>query len=204
MRSLSDSLVLLSAAEAGSTGYRVFPKTRSLYTVRVWGRLHPQWAHRFTLGLSNLGISVLNGFARLDATGSWAAELLLTPMPGSADPMTVDYMSLTRDAPPVHATPLVIDDFSLDGSPERGAVLDLEVRGPDRVGFLGSLLRTLDEIGLAPHEVTIVTRTGEACDRFALKTVEGKVPTDEARRTLEAALAGRRSPAGRAADVPAV
>jgi hypothetical protein len=45
--------------------------------------------------------------------------------------------------------------------------------------------------------MTVVTRNGEACDRFALKTTEGKVPTDEARRALEAALAGRRSPPDR-------
>jgi hypothetical protein len=192
MRSLHDSLVLLSESEAGSTGYRVFPRTGALYGVRLWGQLHPQWAHRFTLGLSNLAISILNGFARQNASGCWAAEFLVTPTPGATDPMTVDFLSLTRESPPDHAAPLVIDDYSLDGSPERGAVLDLEVRGPDRVGFLGSLLRTLDELSLAPQTMTIVTRTGEASDRFALKTLAGKVPTDEMRRALDAVLAKRR------------
>lgn len=184
MRALYDSLVLVPPSEAGDAGYRVSPRTRSLYSVRLWGPLHPLWADRFTRGLSNVGLSILNGFARQDAAGSWGAEFLVTPTPGAADPERIDYLSLTQEPPPPHAPPLVLDGFALDGSPERGGLLYLEVHGPDRVGFLGSLLRTLTELALLPREMTVVTRDGEAFDRFLLATADGRLPSDETRQAL--------------------
>jgi len=80
------------------------------------------------------------------------------------------------------------DGFDVDGSPERGGFLYLEVRGPDRVGFLVSLLRTVSEQGLVPREMWVATRFGEACDRFLLNSSDGRSPTDEERQALEAAL----------------
>jgi hypothetical protein len=196
MRALFDSFVLVPPSETGDAGFRVSPRTRSLYSVRLWGPLHPLWADRFTRGLSNVGLSILNGFARQDASGSWGAEFLVTPTPGAADPESIDYLSLTQEPPPPHAPPLVLDGFALDGSPERGGLLFLEVRGPDRVGFLGSLLRTLSELGLLPREMTVVTRDGEACDRFLLATTDGRLPSDETRRALEEELEKHSPPRG--------
>ena len=200
MRPLYDSLVLLSPAETGNPGYRVFPNTRALYSVRLWGPLDPLWADRFTLGVSALGLSILNGFARLGGAGAWGAEFLLTPTGGAIDPATVDYLALTRTETggARQADPLVLDDYAVDGSPERGAALYLEVRGPDRLGFLGSLLGTLARLDLVPEEMTIGTRHGQAYDRFLLKTADGQVPSDETRQVLAAALdrlVARRMPA---------
>ncbi len=188
MRALYDSLVLFPASEPGTPGHRVHAKTRSLYSVRLWGPLHPLWADRFTRGLSNVGISILNGFARQEPSGSWGAEFLVTPTPGASDPETIDYVSLTREPPPPYAPPLVLDRFAVDGSPERGGLLYLEIQGPDRVGFLGSLLQTLTELSLVPREMWVATRSGEACDRFLLSSSDGRLPTDEQRRALEEAL----------------
>ena len=192
MRALHDSFVLFPGPEPGRPGCRVFANTRSLYSVRLWGPLHPLWADRFTRGLSNLGISILNGFARQESSGSWGAEFLVTPVPGASDPETIDYISLTQEPPPPHAPPLLLDGFDVDGSPERGGFLYLEVRGPDRVGFLGSLLRTVSELGLVPREMWVATRFGEACDRFLLNSADGRSPTDGERQALEAALDAHR------------
>ena len=188
MRALHDSFVLFPGAEPTSVGCRVSANTRSLHSVQLWGPLHPLWADRFTRGLSNLGVSILNGFARQEASGSWGAEFLVMPVPGGADPESVDYVSLTLEPPPPFAPPLVLDGFDVDGSPERGGFVYLEVRGPDRVGFLGSLLRILSEQHLVPKEMWVTTRYGEACDRFLLATADGRSPSDEARRALEQAL----------------
>jgi hypothetical protein len=188
MRPLYDSLVSFPDPEPGTAGYRVFAKTRRLYSVRLWGPLHPLWADRFTRGLSNMGISILNGFARQESSGCWGAEFLLTPMPGALDPETVDYVSLTQEPPPPHAPPLVLDGFAVDGSPERGGLLYLEVKGPDRVGFLGSLLQALSGLELVPREMWVATRDGEACDRFLLSSSDGSLPSDDKRLALEAAL----------------
>ena len=199
MRPLYDSLVLLSPSETGTPGYRVLPTTRALYSVRLWGPLDSLWADRFTLGVSALGLSILNGFARQDGAGAWGAEFLLTPTEGAADPAAVDYLALTRAEPESREDgPLVLDDYAVDGSPERGAALYLEVRGPDRLGFLGCLLRTLARLDLVPEQMTIGTRHGQAYDRFLLKTADGQVPSDETRQVLAAALdrlVARRMPA---------
>lgn len=194
MRALHDSFVLFPGSAPARVGHRVIANTRSLFSVRLWGPLHPLWADRFTRGLSNVGISILNGFARLEPTGSWGAEFLVTPTPGGSDPQTIDYVSLTQEPPPPHAPPLVLDGFDVDGSPERGGFLYLEVRGPDRVGFLGSLLRIVSEQGLVPREMWVATRYGEACDRFLLTSQDGTTPGEEAQRALDAALGAFRSP----------
>jgi hypothetical protein len=193
MRALHDSFVLFPGAEPDGVGCRVFANSRSLYSVRLWGPLHPLWADRFTRGLANVGISILNGFARLEPSGAWGAEFLVTPTPGAPDPETIDFVSLAQQAPPPHAPPLLLDGFDVDGSPERGGFLYLEVRGPDRVGFLGSLLRILSEQGLAPREMWVATRFGEACDRFLLCRSDGRSPTDEERQALDLALAAHRT-----------
>jgi len=189
MRPLYDSFVLFPLAEVGAPGFRVFPNTRALYSVRLWGPLPPLWADHFSLGVSGLGLSILNGFARQDGSGAWGAEFLVTASGVAVDPASVDYLALTRAEPVVHGpAPLVLDDYALDGSPERGSALYLEVRGPDRLGFLGSLLRTLAQLDLVPKEMTIGTRDGEAFDRFLLKAADGQVPSDRTRQVLAATL----------------
>ena len=159
MRALHDSFVLFPGAEPTTVGHRVSANTRRLHSVQLWGPLHALWADRFTRGLSHLGISILNGFARQEASGSWGAEFLVMPMPGGANPETLDYMALTEALPPPDAPSLLLDAFHIDNSPERGGFVYLEVRGPDRVGFLGSLLRILGEHGLVPREMWVATAT---------------------------------------------
>ena len=189
MRALYDSFVLFAVAQEGAPGFSVLPNTRALYSVRLWGPLGSLWADHFSLGVSALGLSILNGFARQDASGAWGAEFLITPTEGATDPTTVDYLALTRAEPLVRSpAPLVLEDYALDGSPERGAALYLEVRARDRLGFLGSLLRTLAQLSLVPKEMTIGTRDGEAFDRFLLKAADGRLPTDHTRQVLAATL----------------
>jgi hypothetical protein len=194
MRALHDAFVLLPGTERAQAGHRVSAHTGRLHSVQLWGPLHPLWADRFTRGLSNLGISILNGFARQEASGSWGAEFLVMPVAGGADPESVDYVSLTLEPPPPFAPPLVLDGFDVDGSPERGGFIYLEVRGPDRVGFLGSLLRILTEHNLVPREMWVATRYGEACDRFLLSASDGHSPNEETRRALARALETYRAP----------
>jgi len=189
MRALFDSQALLSRADANTPGYRVFANTRALYSVRLWGPLDQLWADRFSLGLSDLGLSILNGFARQDGSGRWGAEFLVSPSGEGPDPATVDYLALTRrEATDRHGESFLLDDYTLDGSPDHGPVMYLAVRGPDRVGFLGSLVRALASHYLVPREMTISTCNGTAFDRFLLQTAGGRVPGDETRRALAVTL----------------
>lgn len=191
MRALFDSQTLLSRADANTPGYRVLANTRALYSVRLWGPLDQLWADRFSLGLSTLGLSILNGFARQDGSGRWGAEFLISPSGEGPDPATVDYLALTRqEATDSHADPLLLDDYTLDGSPDHGPVMYLAVRGPDRVGFLGSVVRALASQYLVPREMTISTCNGTAFDRFLLQTAGGRIPSEDTRRALSLILDG--------------
>jgi len=191
MRPLFDSLVLLSPDDGRPSGFSVQPNTRSLYSVRLWGALEILWADRFSVGLSTLGLSILNGFARQDGTGRWGAEFLVSSVGDGPDPATIDYLELTRTVVEERqALPLMLHDYALDGSPELGSALYLAVRGTDRVGFLGSLIRSVAGLGLVPREMTISTCNGVAFDRFLLQTAAGRLPSEATRRQLAALLEG--------------
>jgi len=179
----------LRFAHGDVPGYSLTHHTRAYWSVRLWGHLGPLWADAFSLGLSNARINILRGFARQDGVGRWIADFLLAPGADAADPESLDFLALAFGAhAPGEGAPVVLTHYSLDGGPELGPALYLEVRGPDRLGFLGSLLRSLARLGLSPREMRISTRNDEAFDCFLLKTVSGGVPTDEVRRALEARL----------------
>jgi hypothetical protein len=189
---LYDSHALFPDSDPETPGYHVFRKTRTLYSMRLWGPLHSLWADHLTRGLSAVGISVLNGFARRDAYGGWGVELLITPMPGGADPTSVDYVDLTEQEPPSPPPAITIDSFAVDGSPEHGGLLYAEVRGPDRLGFLGGLLRTMADLELVPREMWVATWDSQAYDRFLLASPSDRMPSDEARRALFRTLKAHR------------
>jgi hypothetical protein len=183
MAALQDSLALLpSPSEA--PGFRLARSTSAVYSVRLWGLLAPNWTGHFALGLSEAGIDILRGFARQDGAGQWVADFLVAPTPSSPDLATVDFLALALGEPSADAAPVSLTHYMLDGAPDQGSALYLDVRGPDRVGFLGGLLSTLEEVLLTPRDMTVMTRDGEAFDCFWLKTVESRVPSDEDRRAL--------------------
>jgi hypothetical protein len=186
MAALDHRAEILPFAHGDVPGFSLSHTSRTHWSVRVWGSLGPFWADAFALGLSAMQIGILRGFARQDGAGRWIADFLLTPGPGAPDPATVDFLGLALGAPAAgEAAPIALSHYALDGGPDVGPALFLEVRGPDRLGFLGSLLRSLARLGLAPREMLITTREGEAIDRFFLKTVSGAVPSDEVHRLLQ-------------------
>jgi len=170
-------------------GFAVTHLTQAHWSVRIWGTLGPFWADAFSLGLSDLGISILRGFARQDGAGRWIADFVLSPGAASPAPSSLDFLFLASRPPAVRdGGPIVLSHYALDGGPDVGPSLYLEVRGPDRLGFLGSLLNALAGLDLSPREMMISTRDGQAFDRFFLKTTSGAVPSQEVRRQLEARL----------------
>ena len=189
MAVLDEHPELLPFAQGDIPGYVLDRHTQSRWSVRLWGHLGPLWAGSLSLGLSNASVSILRGFARQDGGGRWTAEFLLAPSAGGPDLRGLDFLALAFGAQaPDDSSPVVLSQYALDGGPDLGAALYLEVRGPDRLGFLGSLLRSLARLGLSPRQMYISTREDEAYDRFLLKTVSGGVPGEEVRRALEARL----------------
>jgi hypothetical protein len=194
MVALDDTTRLLPFASSETPGYELTRTGHAHFSVRLWGHLGPLWADGFSLGLSQARISIQRGYARQDPSGRWIAEFLIAPEAGAPDPASLDYLDLAlRDHGRDEAAPVVLSHCALDGAPDLGSVLYLEVRGPDRIGFLGSLLRTLAKLALSPREMLVSTRDGEAHDRFFLQTVAGQVPPDEARRALGRILEAART-----------
>lgn len=189
MAALDHRMELLPFAVGDEPGYSLTHWTQAHWSIRVWGSLGPFWADSFSLALSHARIGISRGFARQDGAGRWIADFLLSPAPDAPDPSTLDFLSLASGAANAHdGGPIVLSHYALDGSPDLGPTLYLEARGPDRLGFLGSLLRALALLELSPREMLIATRDGEAFDRFFLKTATGGVPSDDVRRALEERL----------------
>jgi hypothetical protein len=180
---------LLPFAVGDRPGYALTHLTRSHCSVRVWGRLGPYWADAFSLGLARARISIHRGFARQDGEGRWIADFLLAPGRDSPPPPSLDFLALVLGGSAAEdGGPIVLSHYALDGGPDVGPSLYLEVHGPDRLGFLGSLLHALARLELSPREMLVSTTDGEAHDRFLLKTVSGAVPSEASRRRLQSIL----------------
>jgi hypothetical protein len=187
---LEDSLVRFPAS-GDAPGYHVAEQSASLFSIRLWGRLEAQWAGNLSLGLSWAGFDIMAGFARRNRTDRWVVELLVSPTEKAPSPHLVDFLALSRAAhPEAHPGPVELTSYALDGSPDQGAAFFLEVRGPDRIGFLGSFLRSLSEVGLSPTQMALGTRDGEVSDRFLLRPVRLDTSREDLHRCLSRTLEG--------------
>ena len=115
-------------------GFAVTHLTQAHWSVRIWGTLGPFWADAFSLGLSDLGISILRGFARQDGSGRWIADFVLSPGAASPAPSSLDFLFLASRPPAVRdGGPIVLSHYALDGGPDVGPS-HLEVQRRPHVG----------------------------------------------------------------------
>jgi hypothetical protein len=149
---------------------RVQARGAGMYTLRLEGAFPDGWCGRVSLGLSRASLSVVRGFARRIDGGGWVSEFHLLAQDGLSDPRALDTLAFANaPAAPGPPVPITLDSYYVDGSPESGPYVFLEVRGPDRVGFLGSLLERLRDIGLHPEQMSVETWGGQARDTFYLR-----------------------------------
>lgn len=94
-----------------------------------------------------------------------------------AKPRELDFMALAAEAIPEPQGSLRLESFVLT-LPRRGAPVELTVRGPDRRGFLASLLERLAALGLFPSRISVETVHGMASDTLWLQGTGGQPPTD--------------------------
>jgi hypothetical protein len=198
---LRDRLIHSRFLELCSDGAGPAPRVRTqargggLYTLRLEGAFADGWCGRLSVGLSRASLSVVRGFARRIDGGDWVSEFHLLSQDGLSDPRTLDPLALANaEAPPGPPVAITLDSYYVDGSPESGPYVFLEVRGPDRVGFLGSLLERLRDIWLFPDQMSVETWAGQARDTFYLRPARpGARPrSEEAARELAALLDGLR------------
>ena len=158
-----------------------------MYSLRLEGAFADGWCGRLSLGLSRARLSVVRGFARRIEGGGWVSELYLHAQEGGADPRALDVLALANapaaTGPPL---PITLDGYYVDGSPESGPYVFLEVRGEDRVGFLGSLLERLRDAWLFPEQMSVETWAGQVRDTFYLRPARpgARLRSEEAAREL--------------------
>jgi hypothetical protein len=105
------------------------------------------------------------------------------------DPRTLDFAALCAEPNPETKSPLRLESFVLT-LPRRSAAVELTVRGPDRTGFLATLLERLALLGLFPERISVETVHGMAADTLWLHSVGGQRPTDRAIDALREFLRG--------------
>lgn len=182
---------LLPTSETPSEGWRwscrLVPKAGRRYVLHLSGSLHVAWAGRLAAGLAARHISVVRATARRGAT-SWTAEIEIDLLEGAVEPSPIDFVALMREHEyPEH--PGALDLASCRVTPTRRGV-QVEIRGEDRVGFLGGVLRLFAELRLFPREMRVETVGTQVRDVFLLEGAAGEAPPEAIvaalRRRLEA------------------
>jgi hypothetical protein len=184
--------------------FEIQPRDARRHRLRLWGDLPRGWAAPLFRGLARHGIQVVRGHARREADGRHHASFEIERGPRASDPLRLDVLALAtaRPAASAAAAAFVLDGHRLLSSRAFGGSLRLDVHGPDQHGFLGGLLDRLTFLSLVPEAMAVETGPEGVCDRFHLKTVDGRMPGPAVRGVLRDVLDGRlltgEAPAARA------
>ncbi len=143
--------------------------------VELHGDLPLGWCGKLAGALSRRGVSILRGNAERQGTG-WDVILEVQAEDGT-DPSQLDFTALAAEESPEAIAPLRLESFVLT-LPRRNAAVELTVRGPDRRGFLASLLERLALLGLFPVRISAETVHEMAADTLWLHAVGGQPPTE--------------------------
>lgn len=151
--------------------------------------LHPHWLAFLCGGLAGHGVSVVSGTAVRASPLHWEGQLLLdassarTPV-GDLDPVA---LAALRPAVREAASPR-LTSFEARRLADRR--LEVEVCGPDELGFLGRLLSRVSLLTLLPAELHISTVRGEVRDRLVLVGIGSGTPGDDVLDALRRLLSG--------------
>lgn len=178
----------------GERGFEVRRLSGDRHLLVLWGQLGPRWADPLCRGLARAGLGVRSGFAVRqsdDPSSGWRARFEILRDEASTDPVLLDYLDLLARGRTPSRAPIVLSQYNLSESSAHGGSLYLEVRGPDRVGFLGALLERLSFLSLAPVEMRIETLEDGVHDQFWLRARGGAIPRPRARKLLAEVMDGR-------------
>ncbi|HXK25889.1 MAG TPA: hypothetical protein VMS55_24695 [Myxococcota bacterium] len=162
-----------------------------LWRLCIWGWFPPEWCGNLSLHCYAARLSVLAAEARRVRTSLWAGVFLLEPSPCGASPRAHDFVHMARHRPTGVAKPVAISIEDLRVEPGASGAARIHVGGPDRIGFLATVLDRMAFCSLYPHELSVrTTPDGRAEDRFLVQGVGGAPPTPAALEALERRLRG--------------
>lgn len=170
--------------------YTIRRTNSGLHDLTIEGRFrHPHWVATLLSGLASRGVSVVSGRASSPAGGRWSASFRLDSSRSSLSPDRIDYLALA-ESESRHATqpPPVIGGYTIRRRGDH--LLEVDVHGPDQLGFLGGLLGALSLLMLFPSELLVDTIDGHIRDTIVLRAMGGRVPSDATRGSLETLLNG--------------
>jgi hypothetical protein len=98
----------------------------------------------------------------------------------------VDYVGLAGKTLPADLARVNLTGFRV--SRREDQQLELELEGPDQIGFLGRILMRLSLLALFPSSMVINTVGGQIKDRIILHGIGGKGPAEAAKVSLEGTL----------------
>ncbi|MGZ6827047.1 MAG: hypothetical protein ACXVGH_09665 [Mycobacteriales bacterium] len=151
--------------------------------------LHPHWLAFLCGGLAGHGVSVVSGSAVRASPLHWDGQLLLDASSARGPVTDLDAVALAGLRPAVRdaASPR-LTAYEVRRLPDRR--LEVDVRAPDELGFLGRLLSRISLLTLLPAEVQISTVRGEVQDRLVLSGIGRGTPGDDVDEALRGLLAG--------------
>lgn len=169
-------------------GFTLAPKGGGRYEVRLWGRFLPGWLGGFAAALAGHRLSIVSGSAHRISPSVWSACFELDARAAATHPGDIDFLALAAArAESAGGVELRLEAVRVV---EEGGAVQVEVRGGDQLGFLGSLLKRFAFYSLFPVELAVETVGGRIFDRFRLKGMGGAAPSAEAVRVLREGLLG--------------
>src|SRR5262249_12442855 len=130
----------------------------ALWRLSIWGWFPPDWCGNLSLHCYAARLSVLAAEAKRVRTSLWAGAFLLEPSARGASPRAHAFVHRAPPPPTGVAKPVPISIEPLRVEPDAGGrAARIHVGGPDRIGFLATVLDCMASCGLYPHELSVRT-----------------------------------------------
>jgi len=132
---------------------------------------HPHWVAFLFTALAAQHISIVSGRALQDANQEWDARFELNFDRSTSTPDALDYIALTgQTSMPADTAQPQLTSYTLT---PRASGLEVQLIGPDQIGFLGRILRRISLLALFPVDIQIATVAGSIKDRITFRAIGG-------------------------------
>lgn len=171
---------------------KAIPGQPNAYELVIKGFLTPGWTGRLTAALAQNRVDIVRGQAERMTVSAWHSRFELKSAPFAKDPLSIDYLALAATELPNDrgVGKLSLLSFMMEPASRHDGSLYLEIRGVDRLGFLGDLLDYFSMRCLFPVKMTVETVGDTALDRFWLKGVGGSTPSEAISTAIKENLGG--------------
>ncbi len=186
-----ESMTDTTLAGFAQAGFTIVPMAARAngYLLELSGFLAPGWTGRLAAGLADHRVSIINGTAEKVNASHWRSRFELKSAPFAKSPESIDFLALAGTEPDHNAARIELLDFGMEPAARHHGSVFIEIKGIDRLGFLGDLLDHFSMRCLFPVKMTIDTLGDTAVDRFWLRGVGGSLPSEAIAESISQSLA---------------